>query len=45
MDTLDPELRLRLAEWLAYHMSNYEFMWPWKKWEQVLSASPQDSQR
>lgn len=45
MEALDPALRVLLAEWLAYHMSNYEFMWPWEKWEQVLTAPPQDSQR
>jgi hypothetical protein len=45
MKALDPQLRLRLAEWQAYHMSNYDFMWPWAKWSQVLTAGAADPQR
>ena len=41
----DPEVRERLAEWLAYHLSNFEYMWPWPKWGQVLTAPPHDPQR
>jgi len=45
MAVLDPHLRSQLAEWLAYHLSNFEFMWPWAKWSYVLHASPHDAQR
>jgi nuclear cap-binding protein subunit 1 len=45
MPVLDPELRARLADWLAYHLSNFEFMWPWDKWKAVLAAPPHDPQR
>lgn len=42
---LDPQLRTLLAEWLAYHLSNFDFMWPWAKWSYVLQAPPHDAQR
>lgn len=45
MEVLDPGLRGRLAEWLAYHLSNFEYVWPWAKWEHVLAAPPYDAQR
>ena len=45
MGAMDPELRGRLSEWLAYHLSNFEFMWPWTKWAQALDAPPHDAQR
>lgn len=45
MNVLDPELRLRLAQWLAYHLSNFEYVWPWQKWQHVLDAPPFDGQR
>lgn len=45
MDVMDPELRMRLADWLAYHLSNFEFMWPWDKWKHVLDMPPHHSQR
>lgn len=45
MDNLDPQLRTQLAEWLAYHLSNFDFMWPWAKWSYVLQAPPHDAQR
>ncbi|KAK9846278.1 hypothetical protein WJX81_000837 [Elliptochloris bilobata] len=45
LGVMDPELRVRLSEWLAYHLSNFEFMWPWDKWRAVLDAPPHDSQR
>jgi MIF4G like len=40
-----PELRARLAEWLAYHLSNFQYVWPWEKWAQVLEAPLHDGQR
>lgn len=45
MNVMDPHLRLRLAEWLAFHLSNYEYVWPWAKWAHVLTAPPFDGQR
>lgn len=45
MNVMDPALRERLAEWLAYHLSNYEYVWPWARWEHVLQAPAYDGQR
>ena len=45
MDAMDPLLRTRLSQWLAYHLSNYDFMWPWDKWKHVLTAPLHDAQR
>lgn len=45
MPALDPQLRSRFAEWLAYHLSNFDFMWPWAKWSFVLLAPPHDARR
>lgn len=36
LEALDVECRLRLSEWLAYHLSNFNFQWPWERWEHVL---------
>lgn len=45
MNVMDPALRERLAEWLAYHLSNFEYLWPWAKWAHVLEAPAYDGQR
>ncbi len=45
LNTADPEVRGRFARWLAYHLSNFEFVWPWDKWAAVLEAPPWDQQR
>ena len=45
MAALDPELRIRLAGWLAMHLSNFDFMWPWERWRHVLEAPSHDAQR
>jgi len=45
MGALDPELRGRLADWLAFHLSNFDFIWPWQKWGGALAAPPGDAQR
>lgn len=45
MNVMDPALRERLAEWLAYHLSNFEYVWPWAKWSHVLEAPLFDGQR
>eukprot|EP00803_Ostreobium_quekettii_P001012 evm.model.scf_516.7 EVM.evm.TU.scf_516.7 scf_516:63384-73886(+) len=42
---MDPELRDRLAEWLAFHLSNLQFTWPWEKWKRFAQAPPEDPQR
>ena len=31
-DGLDVEIAHRFAEWFAVHMSNFNFIWVWKKW-------------
>jgi hypothetical protein len=33
---LDPALPPRLASWLAHHLSNTRFVWPWKEWAACL---------
>ncbi|KAL6777050.1 CBP80 [Auxenochlorella protothecoides x Auxenochlorella symbiontica] len=45
MNTMDMNLRFRLAEWLAYHLSCFEYVWPWSKWEHVLTKPEHDGQR
>ena len=45
LNVLDPALRLRLAEWLAYHLSAFDYVWPWLKWQHVLEAPLWDGQR
>ena len=45
MNVMDPALRERLAEWLAYHLSNFEYVWPWSKWAHVLEAPSYDGQQ
>ena len=45
MNVMDPALRERLAEWLAYHLSNFEYVWPWQRWEHVIQAPAYDGQR
>lgn len=46
LPTLCPmQLRERLAEFLALHISNFYFAWPWQKWSEVLDRPPQDPQR
>lgn len=42
---MDMNLRFRLAEWLAYHLSCFEYVWPWSKWEHVLTKPEHDGQR
>ena len=45
LNYLDPFLAQRLAEWLAYHVSNYNFQWPWDRWSHVLEAPDTDRQK
>jgi hypothetical protein len=42
---MDTELRLRCTEWLAFQLSNFDFVWPWHKWLHVLKAPPHSAQR
>ena len=28
---MDPELRSRLLMWLSYHLSNFNYQWPWDR--------------
>jgi nuclear cap-binding protein subunit 1 len=34
LNTLDFELRLRYLDWLSVQLSNFNFSWKWKEWEQ-----------
>ena len=45
MGVMDTELRGRLAEWLAFQLSNFDFVWPWHKWLHVVKAPHHDAQR
>jgi len=45
VNIMDPSLSQILAEWLAYHISNYDYVWPWQKWLHVLEAPKYDGQR
>lgn len=45
LDALDVECRLRLSEWLAYHLSNFNFQWPWERWAHVLDQPDTSMQR
>lgn len=45
MKVMDPYLRQTLSQWLAYHVSNYDFAWPWQRWSHVLDMPESDYQR
>lgn len=45
LEALDVECRLRLSEWLAYHLSNFNFQWPWERWAHVLQQPNNSVQR
>ncbi|GBF87915.1 nuclear cap-binding subunit 1 [Raphidocelis subcapitata] len=42
---LDPELRGRVAEYLAHHLSNFQWLWGWERWDAVLAQPPGHPQR
>lgn len=42
---MDLEVSRRFATWLAHHLTNFDCVWPWAKWSNVLSAPPSDPQR
>eukprot|EP00798_Chlamydomonas_sp_ICE-L_P025486 gene25486-11144_t len=45
MAGLEPELRSRLVEWLSYHLSNFEYQWPWERWAWVVAEPACNPQR
>ncbi|QDZ21442.1 MIF4G-like domain-containing protein [Chloropicon primus] len=32
VDSMDLEASQRLAQWQAYHLSAFQFQWPWERW-------------
>ncbi|KAG1677554.1 hypothetical protein FOA52_014452 [Chlamydomonas sp. UWO 241] len=40
-----PELRGRVISWLSYHLSNFEYQWPWDRWAWVADEPPSHPQR
>jgi len=42
---LPPQLRGRLADYLAHHLSNFQWLWGWERWEAVLAQPPGHPQR
>eukprot|EP00898_Chlorokybus_atmophyticus_P006479 jgi/Chlat1/6832/Chrsp51S00508 len=42
---LDVDCAWRLAEWLSHHLSNFNYVWPWQEWGDVLQLSPWHPQR
>ncbi len=45
LSCMDLEVSRRFAIWLAHHITNFDNIWPWAKWAQVLTAPPSDTQR
>lgn len=45
MPQTDPDVALRVAEWLALHINNHDFIWSWHRWESVLELAPYDPTR
>jgi nuclear cap-binding protein subunit 1 len=41
---MDLECRERMAEWLAVHLSNFNFLWPWVSWNTVLEQDKHEPQ-
>lgn len=42
---LDMECRTRFVLWFAHHLSNFQFIWPWKEWAHVLDLPKWSPQR
>jgi hypothetical protein len=40
-----PQLRRRVADYLAHHLSNFQWLWGWERWQEVLSQPPSHPQR
>ncbi|KAA6419508.1 MAG: hypothetical protein FRX49_10606, partial [Trebouxia sp. A1-2] len=45
MGDTDPDIALCVAEWLALHINNHDFIWSWHRWESVLDLPPYDPTR
>ncbi|KAH7278662.1 hypothetical protein KP509_38G051300 [Ceratopteris richardii] len=45
MDDLDIECRTRLIHWFAHHLSNFQFVWPWKEWIDLVDLPKWAPQR
>ncbi|GAX72593.1 hypothetical protein CEUSTIGMA_g49.t1 [Chlamydomonas eustigma] len=45
LPNMDPELRTRLVNWLSYHLSNFDYTWPWDRWSWVSELPPEAAQR
>lgn len=45
MGSTDPDIALCVAEWLALHINNHDFIWSWHRWECVLDLPPYDPTR
>lgn len=43
--TTFPDQQAWWAQWLAYHLTNFNFTWPWFRWAHVLEAPVYDPQR
>lgn len=42
---LDMECRTRFVLWFAHHLSNFQFIWPWKEWAHVIDLPKWSPQR
>ena len=40
MGSTDPQVAIRVADWLAMHINNHDFIWSWHRWENVLQLPP-----
>ena len=45
MGATDPDTALCVAEWLALHINNHDFIWSWHRWENVLDLPVYDPTR
>lgn len=43
--TTYPDLQAQWSQWLAYHLTNFNFTWPWFRWAHVLESPVYDAQR
>ena len=39
VSTVDTEIRDRSIDWFVFHISNFDYTWPWPAWISVLQAS------
>lgn len=39
------QLRGRVADYLAHHLSNFQWLWGWERWASVAAAPPGDARR